>query len=98
MGQVKERKPIPKQCPTRRRDGMQRMKAQRLIHAARVKWALEHTAKSNKPRGNGKCVRAKKATDLYGSGACAQGSGTTYLYHANTGEVGHGLEVWEGVV
>ena len=32
------------------------------------------------------------------SRARTQGSGTTYLYPANTREVGHKLEVWEGVV
>ena len=32
------------------------------------------------------------------SGACTQGSNTTYLYPANTGEVGHRLEVKKGVV
>ena len=36
--------------------------------------------------------------DSYGSEAHTQGSSTTYLYPANTGEVGHGLEVREGVV
>ena len=95
---LKKRKPIPKQCPARRRDGMERMKAQRLIHATRVKRALECVVKSDKPRGIGKHVRARKATNSYRSGACTQGSGTTYLYPTNIGEVGHGLEVWEGVV
>jgi len=28
----------------------------------------------------------------------AQGSGTTYLYPTNTGEMGHGSKVREGVV
>ena len=42
---------------------MQGMKAQRLIHATRVKRALEHVAESKKPRGNGKCMRAGKAVD-----------------------------------
>ena len=46
------------------------MKAQRLIHAARVKPAPKHAAKSEKPRGNGKQVRAGKAIYSYGSGAC----------------------------
>ena len=32
------------------------------------------------------------------SGACTQGLGTTCLYPTNTGEVGHGLEVSEGVI
>ena len=36
--------------------------------------------------------------DLYGSGAHTQGLDTTYLYLVNIGEVGHGLEVKEGVV
>ena len=72
---------------------MQRMKAQRLINTIRVKRALELTAESDKPGGNGKCVRARKVTDSYGSGACTQGLSTTYLYSANTGKVGHGSEV-----
>jgi len=38
-----------------------------------------------------------KAMNSYESGA-AQGSDTTYLYLANTREVGHGSEVREGVV
>ena len=33
--------------------------------------------------------------DSNGSGACTQGPGTTYLYPANTGEVGHKSRVWE---
>ena len=69
------------------------MKAQRLINAARVKRAPELTAESDKPGGNDKHVRARKAMDLYESGACTQGSGTTYLYPANIGEVDHGLEL-----
>ena len=73
---------------------MQRVKTQEPIHAARVKQAPE----SNKPVGNGKRMSAKKAMDSYGSGARTQGSGTTYMYPANIGEVGHGLEVREDVV
>ena len=72
---------------------MQRMKAQRLIHAVRVKRAPKRAAESDKPEGNDKHVRARKAMDLYESGACTQGSGTTYLYPANIGEVDHGLEL-----
>ena len=72
---------------------MQRMKAQRLIHAARVKRAPERVAKSDKLGGNDKRVRARKAIDSYESGACTQGLSTTYLYSANTGKVGHGSEV-----
>ena len=74
------------------------MKTQELIHATRVKQAPEHAIESDKPIGNGKRVKAKKAMDSYGSGAYIQGSGTTYLYPANIGEVGHGSEVREGVV
>ena len=77
---------------------MQRMKNQKLIHAAKVKQAPECTAESNKPGGNGKRVKARKAMDSYGSGARTQGSGTTYLYPTNTGEVGHRSEVKEDVV
>ena len=77
---------------------MQRTKAQRLIHTARVKQTLERAAESDKPEGNGKCMRVKKAMNSYESGACTQDLGTTYLYPANTGEVGYGSEVREGVV
>ena len=48
---------------------------------------------SDKRGGNGTCVKARKVMDLDRSGACTQGLGTTYLYLANTGEVGHGSEV-----
>ena len=58
----------------------------------------EHAVESDKPVGNGKRMNARKAMDSYGSGARTQGSSTTYLYPANTGEVGHGLEVRESVV
>ena len=74
------------------------MKTQELIHATRIKQAPKHAAESEKPVGNGKCMNTRKAMDLYGSGACTQGSDTTYLYPANTGEVSHELEVREGVV
>ena len=74
------------------------MKTQELIYAARVKQIPERATRSDKPEGNGKRVRARKAMDSYGSGACTQGSDTVYLYPANTGEVGHRLEVREGVV
>ena len=74
------------------------MKTQELIHATRVKQALEHAIESDKPIGNGKRMKARKAMDSYGSGAYIQGLGTTYLYPANIGEVGHGSEVREGVV
>ena len=36
--------------------------------------------------------------DTYGSGARTQGSGTNYLYLANTKEVGHRSEVRESAV
>ena len=74
------------------------MKTQELIHTIRVKQAPECAVESDKPVGNGKRMNARKTMDLYGSGACIQGLGTTYLYPANTGEVGHGLEVRKGVV
>ena len=74
------------------------MKTQKLIYAARIKQTPERVAESDKPRGNGKRMRARKAMDSYGSGACTQGSSTTYLYLANTGEVGHESEVRGGVV
>ena len=53
---------------------------------------------SNKPGVNGKRVRSRKVMSSDRSGACTQGSDTTYLYPANTGEVSHGPEVWEGVI
>ena len=74
------------------------MKTQELIYAARVKQIPERAIESDKPKGNGKHMRAKKALDSYGSGACTQGSDTVYMYPANTGEVGHRSEVREGVV
>ena len=77
---------------------MQKLKTQELIHAIRVKQALESAAKLDKPVSNGKHMGAKKVMDSYGSRAHTQGLGTTYLYLANTEEVGHGLEVREGVV
>ena len=48
-----------------------------IIHATRVKRILERAAKSDKPGGNGKCVKAKKVLGSNGSGACTQGSGVT---------------------
>ena len=70
-----------------------------IIHVARIKQILERTVELDKPRGNGKHVRARKAMDSYGSGARTQGSSTTYLYSANTREVDHrskvrGCVVW----
>ena len=38
-------------------------------------------------------MKARKVMDSDGSKAYTQGLGTTYLYLANTGEVGHGLRV-----
>ena len=69
------------------------MKAQSLIHAVRVKRAPERAAESDKLGGNGKRVRARKVMGSYESEACIQGSGTTYLYPTNSGEVGHGSKV-----
>ena len=60
-----------------------------IIHAARVKQILERTTELNKPGGSGKRVKARKAMDLDGSGACTQDSSTIYMYSANTGEVDH---------
>ena len=77
---------------------MQRMKAQRLIHAARVKQTLERATESDKHEGNGKCTRVRKVMNSYESEACTKDLGTTYLNPANTGEVGYGSEVREGVV
>ena len=39
-----------------------------IIHVARIKQILERTVELDKPRGNGKHVRARKAMDLDGSG------------------------------
>ena len=70
-----------------------------IFHAARVKQLPERIAKSDKHRGNGNCVNARKVMDSDGSGAYTQGPSTTYLYPANIGKVGHGLgyeRVWSG--
>ena len=74
------------------------MKIQKLIHAARVKQAPEPATESKKPKGNGKCMKARKAMDSYGNGACTQDLGTTYLYPTNTKEVSHESKIREGVV
>ena len=68
------------------------------FHAARVKHIPECTAESDKHKGNNKGVKAKKAMNSDESGAYTQGLGTTYLYLANTSEVGHGSRVREGMV
>ena len=73
------------------------MKTQELIHATRVKQAPKCAAESDKPVGNGKRMNARKVIDSYGSRARTQGLGTTYLYPANTREVGHGSKVRESV-
>ena len=96
--ELKEGKPTPKQCPAQRRNEMQRMKTQELIHTARVKQALKYVVESDKLVGNGKCMRARKAMDSYGSGARIQGLGITYLYPANIREVDRGLVVRESVI
>ena len=64
-----------------------------IFHVARVKQIPKCTAEPHKPGGNGKCVKARKVMDSDESGTCTQGLGTTYLYLANTGEVGHGSKV-----
>ena len=74
------------------------MKTQWLIHTTRVKQAAEYVVEPKKHVGNDKCMNAKGAMDSYGSGAHTQVLGTTYLYPANTREVGHGSEVKKGVV
>ena len=66
------------------------MKTQWLIHATRVKQALERAVEPDKPTSNGKRMNGRTTMDLYGSGAYTQDSGTTYLYPTNTGKVGHG--------
>ena len=71
----------------------QKPKGPCIIHAARVKQIPERAVESDKHRGNDKCMKARKVMDSEGSGACTQGSGTTYLYLANTKEVGHGSNV-----
>jgi len=50
-------------------------KGQCVFHVARVKQIQKCTTESDKPRGNGKRVKAKKAMDLDRSGACTQSSG-----------------------
>ena len=96
--ELKKRKPTPKQCSTQRRNKTQRMKIQWLIHAIRVKQALEHAAELDKTTGNGKCMNARTTMDSYRSGAHTQNSGTTYLYPANTRMVDHRSKVRERVV
>ena len=66
------------------------MKAQWLIQTIRVKQAVERAAELDKLAGNGKRMNSSGAMGSYGSGAHTQGLGTTYLFLANTGEVGHG--------
>ena len=61
-----------------------------IFHAARVKQFPKCTTELDKCGGNGICVKARKVMDSNRSKACTQGLGTTYLYLANTGEVGHG--------
>ena len=63
-----------------------------VFHAARVKHLPERIAELDKDGGNSKGVKARKVMDSDGSGAYTQGQGTTYLYRANTWEVGH--ESW----
>ena len=74
------------------------MKTQKLLHTARVKQTLEHVTKSDKLRGNGKRMRARKAIDTYGSGARTRPRHHLPIYLANIGEVVHRSEVKEGVV
>ena len=69
-----------------------------IFHAARIKQLPERIVESDKHKGNGKWVKAKKVMDSDGSEAYTQDLGTTYLYPANTGEVGHGSRVWKVVV
>ena len=94
--ELKKRKLTPKQCSAQRRNKTQRMKTQWLIHAIRVKQALEHAVEPDKPVSNGKCMNARTTMYSYRSGAHTQNSGTTYLYPANTGKVDHGSKVREG--
>ena len=68
-----------------------------LIHAVRDKQAPEHAADLDKSVGNGKCMNTKKQWTYMGV-EYVQGLGTTYLYLANTGKVGHGFKVRKGVV
>ena len=70
MGAIlKMKKPTPKQCPARRRNKTQRMKAQWLIQTIRVKQAAERAAEPDKLAGNGKRMNACGAMGSYGSGA-----------------------------
>ena len=64
-----------------------------VFHTARVKHLPKRTTKSDKHDGNSKGVKARKVIDSNGNGACTQDLGTTYLYPANTWEVGHGSRV-----
>ena len=95
MGQVKEREPTLKQYTVQEGDGTQRTKPKGpcAFHTVRVKQISERITESEKPRSNGKRVKTRKVMDSDGSIACTQGSGTTYLYPANTGKVGPELKV-----
>ena len=55
------------------------------------------TARPDRLTDNGKCMNDRQTMDLHGSGACIRLK-HTHLYLANTGMVGHGLEVREGMV
>ena len=57
---------------SRRRNEIQRIKTQELTHVTRVKQALEHVAKSDKPIGNAKRMNVRTSMDSYGSGARTQ--------------------------
>ena len=48
------------------------MNNQLLIYATSVKQVVEHAARPDKPASNGKHMNARKAMDLYGSGACTR--------------------------
>ena len=48
------------------------MNTQLLIYAISVKQVVEHVARPDKPASNGKHMNARKAMDLYRSGACTR--------------------------
>ena len=72
-------------------------KSPHILHATRDKHQLEHTGewKNTKTTKMEWRLERKKFRQ---NGACTKGQGTTYLYPANTWEVGHESRYSKGVV
>ena len=67
------------------------------LYATRDKHQPEYTAESNKYGGSRNGVKDRKKQFRW-TGVYTKDQGTTYLYLANTWEVGHGSMYSEGVV